>query len=108
MRSTTPVDDHLARVEVRSSTPVRILAAAQLALFGDDGAEPAVVRRDVDGTAGAGRVAVGGDAGRVWFEWASAPTAETDVGGDECLFADGLPRGLPWLTFTARPRRSGP
>ena len=108
VRSTTPADDHLTRVEVRSTTPVRILAAAHLALFGDDGAEPAVVAREVDpGSGGVGRAVVGVGAGTVTFEWESgrsltgSTSALTEVGGDEALFGGGLSRDLPWLTFTA-------
>ena len=105
VHSTTPVDAHLARVELRSSDPVRILAAAHLALLGDDEAEPGAVARRVDrGSDGVDPAVVDVDGGTVSFAWESAPPsagsmARTEVGGDEVLYPDGTSRNMPWLTF---------
>jgi CRISPR-associated protein Csx3 len=91
--STTPETEHAARVEVHSDRPLRLLVAAHLALFGDDGADVAQIRFRADDSA----AVVAAPEGEVEFGWSTVgPVA---VAGDEALFDDGQPGQGPWLTL---------
>jgi len=111
-----PTDEQVVtvNVSVTSGAPVRLLLALNLALDGDDGLDAyPLARTDApEGLATTTFLAPAGSAlarrrpgGGLVVERTGA-AADVPLGDDAPLFADGRPRGLPWVTVTTEPTRS--
>jgi cellobiose phosphorylase len=95
------------RLRVVTGQPVRALVCAHVAFGGDDGADPAPPGIDVDESGVTVRAPDGSDVAartdRASFRLAWTPGAGQEVDRDAALFADGMSRGLPWVTLTSGP-----
>ncbi len=108
--TTAPTDAQVVTVDavVTSGEPVRLLIALHLALDGDDGLEEFVPIRHDDGATTSLQPPAGSTlaerrpGGGLVVERTGA-AAEAPLADDGPLHADGVPRGLPWLTVVTDP-----
>ena len=100
-------------IMVTDGQPVRFLVSHHIAINGDDGNTPAPLQWVRTGDCAFIRPVADSDLGRRFPNggFCVTATAETPldaIGGDELLYVDGVPRGLPYLCMrTAPTRRAG-
>lgn len=91
-------------LSVLSGSPSRFLFSLHVAINGDDGCSDAPLRIKKTGSSVFVRADADSDVGRRFPDggFSVAPTDGTRIariGGDECLFADGVSHGQPFLCF---------
>ena len=107
IRSEAATDRHelTLEIQVREGAAIRCLVTHHVALNGDDGAEAHSVMHEPRASGVFVRARPESDVGRRFptggFLIQPLPgTTVERVGGDECLFEDGLSRGQPFLCLT--------
>lgn len=101
------------RIEIAEGDAARFLISHHIALDGDDGSGAGPARCSVDGDAVVVKPSPASELGRRFPQGGfriepAAATRFDRIGGDELLFADGLPHGQPFVCIvTARAKSVG-
>lgn len=108
--STAPDDRHELGlvISVLEGNSARFLISHHIAMNGDDGSASMPAVFEADGNGVFVRAVPDSDVGRRFPEggFRITPSVDTlldNIGGDECLFADGVSRHQPFICFTTAP-----